>query len=254
MGYWTKVLIKMILLLISAIAIYLSFKLAIFYTPFLIGFIISLLIEPIIKFVVKKTNITRKTVAIIVLLIIFSILIGLVTLGIISIITESSKLLQSLNVYIEKIYNQIQGYINSLEFDKIQIPEQVISVVQNGAESFLGLISRGITNFLTAVLQSITSFPIMVIYVIITILSTYFICTDRLYIIDQLEHHFPKLWIKKIAVHLREIISALGSYLKAEMILILITFVIVTVGLYIFKFSRIKYRISISCSIGSGIC
>ena len=103
MGYFTKVLKKILILVITLIAIYLSFKLALFYMPFLIGFIISLLIEPIIKFVNRKTKLTRKTSAVIVLLCIFTLLITLIIWGIVSLITEASNLLQSLNIYIDKI-------------------------------------------------------------------------------------------------------------------------------------------------------
>ena len=102
MGYFTKVFKKILILAISLIAIFLSFKLALFYIPFLIGFIISLLIEPIIKFVSKKTKLTRKTSAIIVLLGIFIILITLIVWGSVSIVTEAYNLLQNLNIYIEK--------------------------------------------------------------------------------------------------------------------------------------------------------
>ena len=235
MGYFTKVFRKILILAITLFAIYLSFKLALFYMPFLIGFIISLLIEPIIKFINKKTNLTRKSGAITVLVCIFTILISLIIWGIVTLITESANLLQSLNIYIDKIYNNIQKYISSIEFDKIEIPEQVISIVQTSSSNFLDFISKWVSNFLTEILQGITSLPIVGIYIVITILSTYFICSDKLFILDQLEHHFPKLWVKKFGMHLKKIISSLGSYLKAEVILILISFIEVLAGLYIFK-------------------
>ena len=42
MGYWTKVGKRLLVLLITIIGIYLAFKLAIFYMPFLVAFIIAL--------------------------------------------------------------------------------------------------------------------------------------------------------------------------------------------------------------------
>lgn len=97
MGYWTKVLKRLFLLASSLIGIYLSFKLAIFYIPFLIAFVISLIIDPVIKFAVKKTKLNRKICAIIVLFAVSAIIIALLSAGIISIISESSNLLQGLN-------------------------------------------------------------------------------------------------------------------------------------------------------------
>jgi len=250
MGYFTKVFKKILILVISLIAIFLSFKLALFYIPFLIGFIISLLIEPIIKFVSKKTKLTRKTSAVIVLLCIFTILITLIVWGSVSLVTEAYNLLQNLNIYIEKLYNQIQKYISTIEFDKFEIPTQIIGIVESSTNNFLDFISKWASNFLTGILQGITSLPIVGIYIVITILSTYFICTDKLYILDQLEHHFPKIWVKKFGIHLRKIVTSLGNYLKAEATLILISFIEVLIGLYIFKWSGLNVSYPFLAALG----
>ena len=253
-GYFTKVLKKILILTISLIAIFLSFKLALFYIPFLIGFIISLLIEPIIKFVSKKTKLTRKTSAVIVLLCIFTILITLIVWGSVSLVTEAYNLLQNLNIYIEKLYNQIQKYINTIEFDKFEIPTQIIGIVESSTNNFLDFISKWASNFLTGILQGITSLPIVGIYIVITILSTYFICADKLYILDQLEHHFPKIWVKKFGMHLKKIVTSLGNYLKAEATLILISFIEVLIGLYIFKICGLNVGYPFLAAIRNRFC
>lgn len=251
MNYWTRVAKNILIFAISLLLIFLLLKLAIFYIPFLIGFIISITIEPIIKKVSKKTKLTRKTSAIIVLLVIFSILLGLIVWGIISVVTESTNLLQGLNEYIEKIYNQIQYFITKLE---IELPIQFINLIENSTEQFIIIISEYISNFLTSTLQKATLIPIAFIYVIITILSTYFICTDRFFILDQMEHHFPKLWIKRFGTHLKEIITSLGNYLKAEVILVLISFFIILIGLYIGKFCGLNIEYPLLSAIRNSFC
>lgn len=252
MGYFTKVLRKILILIITLISIFLLFKLALFYVPFLIGFIISLLIEPIIKMISRKTKLTRRTSAIIVLLCIFTILITLIVWGSVSLISESADLLQSLNTYIEKIYNQIQKYINSIEFDKLEIPRQVISIIETSANNFLDFVTKWVSGFLTSILQGITSLPVVGIYIVITILSTYFICADRLFILDQFEHHFPKIWVRKFGIHLKKLISTLGSYLKAEATLILISFIEVLIGLCIFKWIGLNVEYPLLAALGIG--
>lgn len=252
MGYFTKVLRKILILIITLVSIFLLFKLALFYVPFLIGFIISLLIEPIIKMISRGTKLTRRTSAIIVLLCIFTILITLIVWGTVSLISESADLLQSLNIYIEKIYDQIQKYINSIEFDKLEIPKQVISIIETSANNFLDFVTKWVSGLLTSILQGITSLPVVGIYIVITILSTYFICADRLFILDQFEHHFPKIWVRKFGIHLKKLISTLGSYLKAEATLILISFIEVLIGLYIFKWIGLNVEYPLLAALGIG--
>ena len=86
----------------------------------------------------------------------------------------------------------------------------------------------------------------------VTFLSLYFICTDKVYMIDQLEHHLPEMWVKKIYKHLKEIMEVLGRYLKAEAILVLVSFIISLIGLYIFKLTGMKVSYPLLYALGIG--
>lgn len=97
MGYWAKVIKRILALLLSLLAFYLLIKLSIFYMPFVIAFIFAMLIEPIIKYVHNRTRFPRKTTAILVLIIVSAILIGLIAWGIIAIVSESYDLLGGIN-------------------------------------------------------------------------------------------------------------------------------------------------------------
>lgn len=252
MGYWTKVAKRIVVLALSVLGIYLAFKLAIFYMPFLVAFIISLLIEPLIRIVNKKSKLTRKTSAIIVLVIVSAILIGFLAWGISVLIQEASNLLQSLNLYIETAYNQVQGIIQNIDFEKLKIPQEVTSVIQNSLWDLIGTVSNWVKNFLTSTLNLLTEIPTIAIYIGIAFVAIYFMCTDKLYMIDQLEHHLPKVWVKRIGRHMRDLITSLGSYLKAEATLILISFAVCLIGLYIFKFMGLNVGYPLLAAIGIG--
>jgi len=73
---------------------------AVFYMPFLIAFIIALMVEPIIRKVAKRTRWQRKTSAVVVLIAVFSIIVGLLIWGIASLIDEGANLLKMLNEYV----------------------------------------------------------------------------------------------------------------------------------------------------------
>lgn len=246
MKYWTTVLKNIFIFFTSLVLIFAVLKLAVFYMPFLIGFIISLLIEPLIRKLAKSTGIARKTSAIIVLIVIFSILIGLIIWGVITLITESSNLLDSINIYIEKMSSLFQR----VKIDELNLPNKVIGIIENCTSKLLNWVTTFSTNFLTSTLQKVTLIPVALIYITITILSTYFICADKFYILDQVEHHIPRLWVKRFIKQLRAITYALGNYLKAEVILITISFFIILIGLYIGKFTGLKIEYPLLCALG----
>lgn len=252
LNYIYKVIRRILNVILIIIGIYIGTKMAVFYMPFIIAFIISLMIEPAIKYLMKKTRLSRRMSSIIIFIIVFSIIIGAVTWGIVSLVSESTNLLQTLNLYIDRAYTQIQDAIGKMNISKLSISSNISNLVQNSSKDILLKISSWITEFLTKLINGITSIPTIAIYAVITILSLYFICTDRIYILDFMEHHMPSKWIQKLAIHIKEISKNLGGYLKAEAILILVSFVISVIGLYGFKFfgMNVRYPMLIALAIG----
>lgn len=248
--HYSKIIRKITYLIFGILGIYLSFKLAMFYIPFLIAFVISLIIEPAIKFLMLKVNLTRRTSSIIIFILVFGIIVGFLIWGIVTIITEATELLEMLNSYFDMIYNIIQKIINNFKFDTIKIPEELKAIIQNSSGEVLNTLAGWIKNFLTNIVNVVTSIPTIAIYFVITVLSLYFICTDKIYILDQIEHHFPKKWSKKILIHIKEISTTLGAYIKAQIILILISFLISVIGLYIYKFVGLKIEFPLLIALG----
>ena len=252
MPYWTRVGRRILYVILLFLGLCVGLKLAVFYMPFLVAFIISLIIEPAIKWIMQKFNLTRKTSSIIIFAIALIIIIGTLIWLIATLFAESSNLLQSLNDYIDKAYIQVQKLITSLNFDKIKISNEIIEVIQNSTGDMITTISNWVRNILTGLINFVTSIPSIAICVGITVIALYFICVDKIYILDQIEHHLPKVWVKKLGNHMRDLISTLGGYLKAEATLILVSFVISLIGLYILEFLKfdVTYPLLMALFIG----
>lgn len=252
MNYWGKVIKNILILVISIIGVYLGFRLAIFYIPFLIAFILSLLLEPCIRFIMRKTKLRRKTSSIIVFLIAIIIIVGLVVWMGATLVSEASNLLTSLNEYFEKGYALVQDFISKIDFSRLHIPDDIMNAIQSSAMEFLGMLSEWAKNALTGAINFLTSIPTIGVYLVVTLLSLYFMCVDKVYMIDQLEHHMPETWVKRIGVHLKDLVKSLGGYLKAEVTLVFISFVITLIGLYIFHFAglNVPYPLLMAFIIG----
>lgn len=250
--YWTRVTKNILYVILLIIGLYLSLKLSIFYMPFFIAFIISLIIEPLIKFIMKKTKLTRRTSSIIIFIIVSLIILGLLAWIIITLFSESSSLLQGLNDYVDKAYVQIQDLTKEFNFDKIKLSDEILNIVQESSGDFLQTISNWLRNALNGLLDIVTKLPEIAICVGITILALYFICVDKIYILDQIEYHLPRAWVKRLNNHLKDLIQTLGGYLRAEATLILVSFLISLFGLYILSFLKfnIEYPLLMALFIG----
>lgn len=251
-SYWTRVGKRILYVIFILLGLLIGLKLSIFYMPFLVAFIISLMIEPAIKYIMKKTHLTRRTSSIIIFAIVSIIILGSLTWLIITLFSESSSLLQGLNDYFEKAHQIFDNFMTSFDFDKIHLSDEILNVIQNSTGEILNTVSNWIRNSLTGLIDIVTSLPSIAICIGITVVALYFICVDKIYILDQIEHHLPKLWVKKIGSHLRDLIKTLGGYLKAEASLILVSFIISLIGLYLLNIMgfNIQYPLLMALFIG----
>ncbi len=247
-----KIIKKVLILAFSILGIFIALKLAIFYIPFIIAFALYLLIEPIIKFCMKKLKLKRKTSALLILIIVITLIIGILVWGIVTIVSEASNLLKNLNDYINVIYNFIQTKTSKFDLSKLQLSDELMSIFTGSTHELLVHASNIAKNFFTGLLEKLTSIPTMAFYIVITIMSLYFISTDKIYMIDQLEHHLPAEWVKKLCKHIKGIASSLGGYLKAQVILIAVSFVISLIGLYIYFFVGFNIKYPLLAALGIG--
>lgn len=252
MSYWTRVFNRIIYVAFILLGLFLAFKLAVFYMPFLIAFIIYLMMEPLIKWIMKKTKLNRKASSIIIFILVSAIILGGLTWGIATLFSEASNLLNDLNIYIEKAYSLFQRLLNSADFGKIKLPEEISTILQNSTGDILGTISTWIRNFLNGLIDIVTAIPTIAIYFSITVIALYLMCVDKIYMIDQIEHHLPKTWVMRVGKHVRDLTKTLGGYLKAEATLILVSFIISLIGLYILKIVgfNIEFPLLIAIAIG----
>lgn len=247
-------ILKRILIFLSIlITLFISLKLFMFYIPFVIAYITSIILNPIINKLCSKFEISRKISSIIILTAFFLITIILIFFGITKLIEESSFLSSTLATYIEKIIE----YINSFENNKF-LSENILknettrNIIQRNINDFLNSFEKGFKNILTSLVNNLKLLPIYFINLIITILSLYFLLADKFSILDKLEHQFSKKLVSKIRIKVEKISKTLTNYLKAEIILIIISFSLVLIGLYIFKLigMNVEYPLLMAIFIG----
>lgn len=252
LNQWSKILKKVLYFLVLILFVYIILKLTYFFLPFLIALIIANSIEPLIQSISKKTKMLRKTAAIISLLLIFAVIIGILVLSTLLIVSEASDLLKNFGNIGQAVTSTVTNISNILKLENVNISQDVKNLIVNNTNDLINHALMYFKGFLTNVIDLVTAIPTFAIYFVITILATYFICTDRIAILDSLEQKFPKKWLRKANNQFKNIVQVLGRYLKAELILILISFIIVLIGLHIFKAMGMNIKSPFLISLGIG--
>ena len=249
-NYLSKVGKNIISLLITTVLFYLVLKVSFFYLPFLISFIISLFIEPAIKFFMNKLKWTRKISAVFVITFSFVLLVAFISWGAITLFNESGKLLEGADGYFENAKSLVNNISNN-EFVMNKLPEDLRNKLKSSEDDYINSITNWIVQTLNKIREWIVRVPKLITSIFFAIGALYFICIDKIYMIDQVEHHLPDRWTKKLSIHIREIVKSIGNYLKAEGILVFISFIISLIGLTIFKIIglNVQYPLIIALAI-----
>jgi sporulation integral membrane protein YtvI len=223
-----------VLVVVSVTAgVFLLFKLAFFLLPFLIAFALSSLMEPLISLLQKKLHISRKLSAPIILILLLAVIITLLVLGVLRLIDEVRALILSAPAFFTRLYAQI----NELMTEGSKYIEWLPTEITDNLGGVLANLSNTITNFGKTIVKgayaTAISLPEAIVFTIITILATFFMSTDRQKIASVLMHQLPEAWIERILTLKKDLFNAIFGYIKAALIIMVITFTELLIGLSI---------------------
>ena len=225
LGYnnWNGSAKKILHYLLLFLTVILALKIACYFMPFLIALVIANLIEPFIKKISEKTGLVRKKSAILALIVFFFILIGIIVIFSILVISEISDLLRNFNGFGSEVFENIEQIGKVLRLEYVNVSEDVKAIVVEVIDEMVLQFLNYLKSFLNSVLNLISRLPSFVICLVITILATYFISTNKIAILDEIEQKVPKKWIRKFTRYFNNSLSGLVKYLKAELILVFIS-------------------------------
>ncbi len=219
---------------VSVVAgVFIVFRLAFFLLPFLIAFALSSLMEPVIRFFTNKLHISRKIVAPVILLLLLAIIALLSVLGVLRLIDEIKNLITAAPGFLSSLYTQITELMTRGSEYIEWLPEEITA----NLGSVISNLSNTITNFGKTIVKgafvTAISLPEAIIFTIITTLATFFMLKDRHFIASTLRHQLPENWMSRLLTIKNDLFSAIFGYLRAAMILMVITFTELLIGLSI---------------------
>lgn len=206
--------------------------------PFIIGFIVALLLRPVINFLSKRCRIPHK-VAVIILAVLFYAIVGflliLIGIKVVAILKDGFASLP--DMYTQYIAPLITDLFDKLEELTVRLDPNMAQMIQNMTNSFsesAGTVVSGISskviNFLTS---TVISLPGFLLSLLLSVISSIFFAMDLSKIIETLK--------KLLTVNMRANVDRLKKlavdigfkYIKSYTILLFVTFIELSVGLLI---------------------
>ncbi len=230
--------ILLIVLIITGIWAFFRFLFPLI-VPFVISILLARIMEPAVKKLKARVRIPRPLSSAILTIFVIGSLAGLTVLLTSIIFSELNRLMTALPNLMAKLPNFAGSLSNKVD---IWIEAAPVSLQDFLRASFDKFLSGGITipsalytwlvNFVSG---AAASFPQIVLFLVASILSTFFISAEYPKIAALLVRPFSQSVREKILIVKDHFVSTLGKWLKAQLILIAITCGILLAGLFILK-------------------
>lgn len=234
--------IKVILNILTALVvlllcIFLLPRLIVFFMPFVIGWIISLIAAPLVRFLEEKLKIKRKTVSAFVIIAVLAGVILLVYLIAAKLVRETVNFINELPVLWSQVETEFNRIGANLEGIYKRIPMDVQEKLMNFGNGLGTYFSDFIGSIGSPTFEAVGNFakqlPDIFMAVIMTLLSAYFFVAEKTYLSDFTKKYLPVSVYYRFELIRRSFRNAVGGYFKAQLKIEVWIYLILFTGLMI---------------------
>lgn len=225
-------LVAAVLLLIFAVP-----KVLVFFMPFVIGWILALLANPLVKFMEKRLKIVRRHGTVLTIIMALA-LVVLAFYGVVagtihqvqiiiadapeianSIMEDVHRIGENVSVVCEKLPEGVQDSIESMQSSAGEYAKELVSKVSAPAFDVVGGFAKNL--------------PSLLISVIMSVLSAYFFVADREKIVAFYKQHAPATIQKYASMIVNDFVRVVGGYFIAQLKIMVVIIVVLFVGFLI---------------------
>ena len=237
-------------LVVLSLCIFLLPRVIVFFMPFVIGWIISLIAAPLARFLEEKLKIKRKAVSVFVIIVVLACVVLLVYGICAKLINEAVGFANELPVLWSKVETEFDRIGNNLDVFYKRLPvgiqEKLVTLGNELGNFFSDIIGDIGTPTFTAVGNIAKRLPDVFMAVIMTLLSSYFFVADKASLSGFIKKYMPGSIYYRFELIRRSLQNAVGGYFKAQFKIEVWVYIIVFIGL---MFLRVDYAFLIAFGI-----
>ena len=253
-----KLVITLIVLAGVAVGIYFSLPAIVsvagylldLFLPFVLGYLFSILVNPLADFLQKKLKIPRGMSAVLVIILILGVLGSVVTVLIMKIIDEVRNVYAQFPSIYQSIQNDIENWKQMFSGVYDRMPENIQLAMNTLGDTLSDKVAVFINTKSSPMVSNAGSvakaLPKILIGFVVFILSSFFMVSDPKTVSGFVNKVFPERFMKRMHIVGKEIRLYLGGYCKAQLTIMSIVFVILFAGLTLFG---VEYALLIALGI-----
>lgn len=248
-----KAFVNLILIaVIVLVCVFVAPKIMLLFMPFIIGWFLASLANPLVRFFEEKIKIKRKASSV---LVIVSVIAGICLLiyaignrlvkELIGLMQVMPDMWQDIKMEFVGVSQKWSNVIDSLPREVVEKAEGLGEAIGSEVSVIVGELSVPTADALGNLAQNI---PGAVIAVIMCLLSAYFFVAEKDYVTNFLKKVFPASWMKKCLLLKQTTIDVIVGYLKAQFKIEIWVYLLVAAGLMLLRV-RYGYLIAIPIAL-----
>lgn len=232
---YTKVILNIVIPGFGILLVcWLGPKLLRFFMPFVIGWVIAMIANPLVRVLERRVRIVRRHSSMIIVIGVLAAVIALLYFIVSKLVRQAAGLAEDLPVYYEMAVRELQSV--SVRYNHI------FQMLPGSFQSFWIDFTNNVGAYVNLLVQKIASptveaagnmakgIPNAFIYVIITIFSSYFFIAERDRILEFWKRYIPQA-VSGYGVHLKKDVKHLiGGYFLAQLRIMGVVAVMLLVG------------------------
>lgn len=220
------------------------------FMPFILGWLVSLMANPLVKFLEEKLKIKRKALSAMVIILVIAAVITVCYLIIAKLLSEFLGFMEDLPALWRSLQITFQNISKAMDVFVERLPENMQGSLDKIGEA-LNIYVKGLMESIgTPTVVAVGSFakniPSFVISLIMTLLSSYFFTAEKEYLNHACRIYVPKGLQKQWEMISGSLKTAVGGYLKAQLKIEFWIYLLLVIGLEIL---RIDYSLLIALGI-----
>lgn len=216
------------------LVIFLGPRLLHFFMPFVVGWILALLANPLVRFLERRVKLVRRHGSMLIIIAALAIVIGLFygagllvyrEMG--SFLADAPEIYQSV---IAEIENALQNGRKLAEYFPQNLQPPLLAFSDNLDGLFGKLVSRAAEPTVQIAGHVAKSIPNLLVNMVIIILSSYLFLADRESIMRWLKEHLPAFVFRYIEYMKRDAKGLIGGYFLAQFCIMCVVALILAAG------------------------
>lgn len=225
-------------------------RVLVFFMPFVVGWIISCMANPLVHFLEHKIKIRRKAGTVMVIVMVIGAVVGacylvlsILAKQLIGFVGEIPQMWESLQKDFTHFGTLVNHWTVNLSPDLVEKLNDLGNSIGTAISDFVGNTQAFSVEGVSGMVGSIAN---VAISVVMCLLSSYFFIADREYMLALVYKIIPETIRHKYDIFYNSMKQAFGGYIKAQFFIEIRIYILILIGLFIL---RIDYSFLIALAI-----